>query len=81
MLHCSATAVTEASCGAVLQRTDLWSAGFAMMEAMLVLAAGLQKYEFITDASALFPEATPRITLRPAAVQIVLRPREFDSSI
>ena len=49
--------------------------GFAMMEAMLVLAAALQKFEFGVASEQAFPEATPRITLRPAAVELVLRPR------
>ena len=44
-----------------------------MMEAMLVLAAALQKFEFVADTEQPFPEATPRITLRPAAVKVLLR--------
>ena len=52
-----------------------FSAGFAMMEAMLVLAAALQKFEFVAGTDQPFPEATPRITLRPAAVEVMLRTR------
>ena len=46
-----------------------------MMEAMLVLAAALQKFEFVAGTEQPFPEATPRITLRPAAVKVLLRTR------
>ena len=49
------------------------SSGFAMMEAMLVTAAALQKFKFQpnpTDAK--MPQAQPRITLRPTTVSVQL---------
>ena len=51
-------------------------AGFAMMEAMLVMAATLQKFKFApSPAHQGMPQAEPRITLRPAAVNVTLRHR------
>ena len=45
-----------------------------MMEAMLVLSAALQRYSFTTAArNEAFPEASPRITLRPSAVKVTLQ--------
>ena len=55
--------------------------GFAMMEAMLVLAAALQNIEFGVASEQAFPQATPRITLRPAAVELVLRPRTSSNAV
>ncbi|DBA77753.1 TPA: hypothetical protein ACH3X2_008443 [Trebouxia sp. C0005] len=50
--------------------------GFAMMEAMLVTSAALQKFVFEpTSPSQGMPEAQPRITLRPIAVEVALKLR------
>lgn len=50
--------------------------GFAMMEAMLVTAAALQKFTFEPSSpSENMPQAQPRITLRPAAVRLLLKHR------
>ena len=50
--------------------------GFAMMEAMLVTAAALQKFKFEPSTpNQQMPLAQPRITLRPAAVNVRLIPR------
>lgn len=50
--------------------------GFAMMEAMLVTAAALQKFKFEpSTAQQAMPQAQPRITLRPASVNVMLRHR------
>ena len=52
------------------------SAGFAMMEAMLVTSAALQKFVFEPTSPDLgMPEAQPRITLRPTAVEVALKLR------
>ena len=51
-------------------------AGFAMLEGVLVLASLLRSWELLPPAAgAPFPAAAPRITLRPAAVPLRLRPR------
>lgn len=51
--------------------------GFAMMEAILVLALIVQKFELvkIPGSKPGLPEAEPRITLRPKAVRLMLRKR------
>ncbi|KAL3147617.1 hypothetical protein ABBQ38_014667 [Trebouxia sp. C0009 RCD-2024] len=50
--------------------------GFAMMEAMLVTAAALQKFQFQPNPrGAKMPQAQPRITLRPTAVSVRLSHR------
>lgn len=50
--------------------------GFAMMEAMLVTAAALQKFQFQpSPRDAKMPQAQPRITLRPTKVNVQLSPR------
>jgi hypothetical protein len=46
-----------------------------MMEAVLVLASVLQQYQLQPLPGAAFPEAQPQITLRPAAVRLLLRRR------
>ena len=53
-------------------------AGFAMTEAVLVLAAVLQRFELcpvLGSKQGALPEAEPRITLRPKQVRIMLRGR------
>ena len=51
--------------------------GFAMMEAMLVTAAALQKFTFQPPpGESKIPQAQPRITLRPAAVKLLLQTRD-----
>jgi len=51
--------------------------GFAMMEAILVLALILQNFELVKlpGSKTGLPEAEPRITLRPKAVRLILRRR------
>lgn len=50
--------------------------GFAMMEAVLVVAAAVQRYRLSPPApGAPFPEAKPQITLRPGEVTLRLTPR------
>jgi cytochrome P450 len=51
--------------------------GFAMMEAILVLAMIVQKFELVKlpGSKPGLPEAEPRITLRPKAVRLMLRRR------
>lgn len=54
-------------------------AGFAMTEAVLVLAALLQRFELCPvpgSKKGAMPEAEPRITLRPKEVRIMLRARK-----
>lgn len=51
------------------------AAGFAMMEAVLVLAAVLRSWRLEPLPGATFPAAQPQITLRPAEVRLVLRRR------
>jgi len=47
-----------------------------MLEAMLVTAAALQKYSFEPRSSSeQMPAPQPRITLRPAAVEVVIKLR------
>lgn len=46
-----------------------------MMEAVLVLAAVLQRYRLQPLPGAAFPTAQPQITLRPEAVRLLLRRR------
>ena len=46
--------------------------GFAMMEALLVLAAILQRVQLRTVPGEAFPSADPRITLRPAKVPLFI---------
>ncbi|KAL4425407.1 hypothetical protein ABPG75_009423 [Micractinium tetrahymenae] len=49
--------------------------GFAMTEAILVLAAVLDRFRLHPLPGAAFPEAQPQITLRPASVPLLLRRR------
>ncbi len=49
--------------------------GFAMMEAVLVLASILQRYELCRVPGAPFPLPDPSITLRPQSVRVLLRRR------
>ena len=50
---------------------------FAMMEALLVLAALLQRHELIPPApGAAFPAPKPMITLRPSEVPLRILPRK-----
>ncbi len=50
--------------------------GFAWMEAIIVLAAILQRYEMSPAApGAAFPRPAPLLTLRPEAVRLKLVPR------
>jgi len=50
--------------------------GFAMMEAMLVVAAVLQRYQLSPPSpGAPFPQPKPLITLRPEAVPLRISPR------
>ncbi|PRW32625.1 cytochrome p450 isoform A [Chlorella sorokiniana] len=49
--------------------------GFAMMEAVLVLAAVLRSWRLEPLPGAKFPAAQPQITLRPAEVRLLLRRR------
>lgn len=51
-------------------------AGFAMMEAVLVMAAVLQRFRLVPLPGAGMAEAEPRITLRPKAVKLILRQRK-----
>ena len=46
--------------------------GFAMMEALLVLAAILQRVQLRTVPGEAFPSADPRITLRPGKVPLFI---------
>jgi cytochrome P450 len=46
--------------------------GFAMMEALLVLACILRKVQFRTVPGDAFPTADPRITLRPSKVSLLI---------
>ncbi|EIE20236.1 cytochrome P450 [Coccomyxa subellipsoidea C-169] len=46
--------------------------GFAMMEALVVLASMLRKVRFLTVPGERFPAADPRITLRPASCTLLL---------
>jgi hypothetical protein len=46
-----------------------------MMEAVLVLAAVLQRYEVRPLPGAAFPAAKPQITLRPESARLLLRKR------
>jgi cytochrome P450 len=52
--------------------------GFAMLEAILVLALILQKFELVKLPGSKdgLPEAEPRITLRPKQVRLILRQRK-----
>ncbi len=50
-------------------------AGFAMLEAVVVLASVLQRFRLAPVPGAAFPAAEPRITLRPAAVELIVDPR------
>ncbi len=49
--------------------------GFAMMEAILVLASILQRFDLRPAAPGLFPTPRPQITLRPDEVQLKLQLR------
>lgn len=49
--------------------------GFAMTEAILVLATVLDRFRLQPLPGAAFPEAQPQITLRPASVPLLLRRR------
>ncbi len=49
--------------------------GFAMLEAVVVLASVLQRFRLAPVPGAAFPAAEPRITLRPAAVELIVDPR------
>jgi len=50
--------------------------GFAMMEAILVVAAILQRFELTPAPGApAFPAAKPLLTLRPDAVRLRIVPR------
>jgi cytochrome P450 len=53
-------------------------AGFAMMEALLVMAAVLQRFELVglPNERGRLPNAEPRITLRPERVRLILRARK-----
>ena len=53
----------------------LLRAGFAVIEALIVLAAVLQHFEVQPLPGTDFPAAEPRITLRPGPVKLFLRPR------
>ncbi len=46
-----------------------------MLEAVVVLASVLQRFRLAPVPSAAFPAAEPRITLRPAAVDLIVDPR------
>ncbi len=46
-----------------------------MMEALIVLAAVLQRFEVLPLPGRQFPAAEPRITLRPGPVKLFLKPR------
>jgi len=46
--------------------------GFAMMEALLVLACILQKVQLSPVPGNAFPSADPRITLRPSEVPLLI---------
>ena len=48
--------------------------GFAMLEAVVVLASILQRFRLSPVPGAAFPAAEPRITLRPSAVELVVDP-------
>ncbi|EFN57207.1 hypothetical protein CHLNCDRAFT_51282 [Chlorella variabilis] len=50
-------------------------AGFAMLEAVLVVASILQQYRLEPLPGAPFPAARPQITLRPDSVRLLLRRR------
>lgn len=50
-------------------------AGFAMMEAVLVLAQIVQQYQLRPLPGAAFPQPQPQITLRPDRVRLLLRRR------
>jgi cytochrome P450 len=50
--------------------------GFAMMEAVLVLAMVIQGYELVAVPGAPPPQPDPRITLRPKRVRLLLRKRK-----
>ncbi len=52
------------------------AAGFAMMEAVLVLATVLARYQLDPLPGASFPQPVPQITLRPACVRLLLRKRQ-----
>jgi hypothetical protein len=54
------------------RRSNCIGTGFALMEAVLVLASILQRYRLVPLDRGLFPLAEPRITLRPAAVRLRL---------
>ncbi|KAK9842342.1 hypothetical protein WJX81_007701 [Elliptochloris bilobata] len=49
--------------------------GFAMLEAVVVLASMLQRFRLSPLPGAAFPAAEPRITLRPSAVELIVDPR------
>lgn len=55
--------------------------GFAMVEALLVLAAVLQRYQLLLPGAtavgggSTFPKAKPLLTLRPEAVRLRIVPR------
>jgi len=49
--------------------------GFAMMEAVLVMASILQKYKLIALPGSNAPTPVPRITLRPSEVRLIMRRR------
>ncbi len=46
-----------------------------MLEAVVVLASVLQRFRLAPVPGAAFPAAEPRITLRPAAVDLIVDPR------
>lgn len=58
-------------------------AGFAIMEAILVLALIVQNFELVKlpGSKPGLPEAEPRITLRPKAVRLILRKRRRQKAV
>lgn len=74
--------LSHAPCTHISARCGLWvyillcSAGFAMTEAVLMLAAILQQFSLSPGgAGGQFPAVDPRITLRPKDVFVTLSPR------